>query len=593
MNDDRIKMTELYRIHFGYSTSKRYPQAVELCKLAHQHETRGAGEDIWHIASFTDSQIDLMAALYKLLVGKSALSPCFMSIPRPKIYGADILSLITYCRKDGRYDYTYASQKHKERIHLAAEKLKSETGKSFQDLARFLEDNYWEPLRKDISTVEQRLKCEEYIGFPDSATGNLVMAARKPKEYIAQYQEVQGLISRGKYKEAVQRYYDILGDRFYGELHGELIYLKRLAIIPLIGRDLLYFRSEASRDELISTNLTEYVNCIDEALTQSAKMGRKSPLHILLEYAPTMEKMIEDRECDWNRGVYLWGGEFRMNSSRVTLNNFSTKYDACPEGRLFDRYPDQVQHCSIIEYPPDTKYLGLWTTYSPSCYRSEILDKGLHLNGIEAYRHKSWKRGKREPGFSTVTSVDEIEKSDYGTNGINYTGCSHKIGGQEFHEIDLLRRNVDRAKYFGNPFIEFVEEILREAENLLRDKHGIPKIGEGWVSEMKLYDLIKAVFPEVQHHATPAWLKPQHLDVFVPSRKLAFEYQGKQHLEAVDFFGGRESFENTVSRDRLKAQKCKAKGVILIQWLYTEPIDQPTLMEKLRQVGVRHFPYDA
>jgi len=578
-------MTELHRIHFGYSGSKRYPQAVELCKLAHRHEIRGEGEDIWHIVSFTDSQIDLMAALYKLLVGKSAFSPCFMSIPRPKIYGADILSLIIYCRKDGQYDYFYDSQKHKERIRLAAERLKTETGKSLQDLARVLEDNYWELARKDIAEVEQRIIHEGYIDFQD-ASGGLVKATKKPKEYIAHYQEVRDLISGGKYEEALQKYYAILGDRFYDELTGELIYLKRLASIPLTGRDLLYFRSESSRDEFIASNLVEYVSCIDEILGQLQGMGRKSPLHILLEYAPTMEKMIEDREYDWNRGVYLWGGEFRMNSSPVTLNDFSTKYDACPEGRLFDRYPDQVQHCRIIEYPPDTKYVGLWTTYSPSCYQTEILDKGLHLNGIEAYRHKSWKRGKREPDFIAVTSISEIEKSDYGSDDIRYTGRSHRISEQEFYEIDLLRKDADRAKYVGNPFMELVEEILREAENLLRDKHGIPRIGEGWVSEMELYDLIKTVFPEVRHHATPEWLKPQHLDVFVPSRKLAFEYQGKQHLEPVDFFGGQESFENTVNRDRLKAQKCRAKGVILIQWLYTEPIDQTTLMEKLRQVGV-------
>ena len=579
-------MAELYRIHFGYSGSKRYPQAVELCKLAYRHEVWGEGEDLWHIVSFTDSQIDLMAALYKLLVGKSAFSPCFMNIPRPKIYGADILSLITCCRKDGQYDYLYASQKHKERIRLAAERLRTETGESFQDLARILEDNYWEPLRKDISAVEQRIIYEGYIGFRDSATGDLVKASREPREYITEYQEVRELISRSKYEEAVQRYYDILGDRFYGELHGELIYLKRLAKTPLTGRDLLYFRSASSRDEIISTNLAEYAGCINEALAQLEKMGRKSPLDVLVEYAPTMEKMMEDREYDWNKGVYLWGGEFRMNSSPITLNNFSTKYDDCPEGRLFDRYPDEVQHCRIIEYPPDTKYLGLWTIYPSSYYQTEILDNGLHLNGIEAYRHKSWRRGKREPDFLSVTSIDEIEKSDYGTDGIQYTGRVHRISGQEFYEIDLLRKNVDRAAYIGNPFIELVEEVLREAENILRDKHGLPRIGEGWVSEMQLYNLVKTVFAEVQHHATPEWIKPQHLDVYVPPKKLAFEYQGQQHFEPVEFFGGQESFESTVERDRLKAHKCKAKGVILIQWLYTEPIEQRTLMEKLRQVGV-------
>ena len=140
-------MAELYRIHFGYSASKRYPQAVELSNLAYLHETRGEGEDIWHIVSFTDSQIDLMAALFKLIVGEPAFSSCFLSIPRPRIYGADILSLIVYCRKDGQYDYKYDSTKHKEQTRLAAERLKSETGKGSQDLAKFLEEEYWEPLK--------------------------------------------------------------------------------------------------------------------------------------------------------------------------------------------------------------------------------------------------------------------------------------------------------------------------------------------------------------------------------------------------------------------------------------------------------------
>ncbi len=449
MSEDRIKMTELYRIHFGFSRSRWYPQAVELSKLAHRYETRGEGEDIWHIASFTDSQIDLMAALYKLLVGKSAFSPCFMNISRPKIYGADILSLIICCRKGGQYDYAYASQRNKERIRLAAGRLKTETGKSLQDLARVLEDNYWEPARKDIAEVEQRIIHKGYIDFQD-ASGGLVKATKKPKEHIAHYQEVRELILRSKYEEAVKRYYDILGDSFYGELHGELIYLKRLASIPLTGRDLLYFRSETSRDEFITSNLVEYVSCIDEILGQLQGMGRKSLLDILLEYAPTMETMIEQRKQDWHKGVYLRNGKFKRDSTPVNLDSFSIQFDACPWGRLFDRYPDQVHHCRIIEYPLDTKYVRLWTTYSPSCYQTEILDKGLHLNGIEAYRHKSWKRGKREPGFSTLTSIYETEKSNSGTKGINYTGCSHKIGRQEFYATNLLRTNVNREEYNGN-----------------------------------------------------------------------------------------------------------------------------------------------
>jgi len=578
-----MKMTELYRIHFGYSRSKRYPQAVELAQLAYQHHILGEGDDIWHVVTITEDQIYLMASLYI----------CAKSLGFPRIYGAKIQSVHRYCSSGGTYNYAYDSKVYKERVRAAVEKLQKETGKSLEDLAVYLREKYLNPISKDMAQVQDRLKRDSLIDYIDPVAREWVRARTKPEEPITIYRQIREYISGKRYADAIDAYYAYAGNRYYTELTGELIYLKRLAKVPLSGRDLLYFRSESSRDGLVSLNLNEYVDCINEALTQLEKMGRKSPLHILLEYAPTMEKMIEDREYDWNGGVYFWGGEFKRNSSSVTLNSFSTKYDACPEGRLFDRYPDQVQHCRIIEYPPDKNYLGLWTTYSPSYHQTEILDKRLNLRGIEAYRHKSWRRGKREPDFSTVISMDTIEKADYGTNGIRYTGRSHTIGEQEFYEIDLIRRNVDRPVDIGNPFIELVEEVLREAENILRDKHGLPRIGEGWVSEMQLYNLVKTVFAEVQHHATPEWLKPQHLDVYVPSKKLAFEYQGQQHFEPIEYFGGQESLENTANRDRLKAQKCKAKRVILIPWLYTEPIDQATLMEKLRQVGVRQFSYDA
>jgi len=564
-------MTELYKIHFCFSKSKRYPQAVELSRFAHQHEIRGEGEDMWHIVSFTDEQNDLMASLYKTA----------KNLPRPKVYGTDVLTLILYCR-NGHYDYTYASKAYKDRVRSTAERLKAETGKTFQELVDFLKENYWKPWQEDMLKVNEKLQKEGYLDYFDPASGNLIKAKKRPKEYIAQYQEIRELVAQGKYEEGVQKYYDTLGDKFYGGLHNELIYLKRLANIPLKGRDLLYFRSESSRNELINSNLSEYCSCINAVLEQYRKAGLKLPLDIIIENAPTMEELIEQRKQDWHLGVYLWNGEFKRDNTPVTIDSFSAQYDKCPEGRLFDRYPDQIQHCRVIEAPEDPEYVGLWTTYPPSYYQKQILDKGFHINGIEVYRHILWKRRKKEPDFTTVTSLSEIQKSDYGTNNIRYTGRSHKISGKEFYEIDLLRNNPDLAEDLGNLFKEIVEEILREAENLLRENHGLPRIGEGWISEMQLYNLVKNAFPEAQHHVTPEWLRPQHLDVFVPSKKLAFEYQGKQHFEPIDFFGGEESFERQKKLDRRKLQKCKSNGVLLIYWQYDEPINQQVLAEKLR-----------
>ena len=575
-------MSDLYKIHFGFSKSKRYPQAVELAKLAYKYEIRREGEDVWHIVTFTNEQIDLMASFYKIAGGLS----------HPKIYGADVLSLILYFREG--YEYSYDSNAKKNRIRKAAKRLQTETKKTPQELARYLDDKYWQEYQQDMARVNEKLANEGYFDSFNHTTMRFIKATKRPKEALPEYQEIRELIKNGKYEEAVNKYYNTLGDKFYGELHNELIYLKRLAKIPLTGKDLLYFRGESSRNELINSNLSEYCSCIDKALEQYKEAVFKLPLDILVDNTPTMEELIEQRKHDWHQGVYLWNGKYQRDNTPVTIDSFSAQYDKTLEGRLFDKYPDQVQYCRTIEASEDKEYRGLWTTYSPLYYQRRILDKGLHLNGIEAYKHNLWRWDKREPDFTTVKIMSEIKKSDYGTKGIRYTGRSHKINGKIFFEIDLIRNNmsgnnfcIDGAEERENPFSELVEEILREAENLLRENHKLPRIGEGWLSEMQLYNLIKAILPEAEHHATPEWLKPLHLDIFVPSKKLAFEYQGKQHFEPIDFFGGEESFQYTQKRDQRKRLKCRSEGVTLVEWRYDEPINSEVLEAKLKTMFSR------
>ncbi|MFJ5623995.1 hypothetical protein ACIQD3_14970 [Peribacillus loiseleuriae] len=44
----------------------------------------------------------------------------------------------------------------------------------------------------------------------------------------------------------------------------------------------------------------------------------------------------------------------------------------------------------------------------------------------------------------------------------------------------------------------------------------------------------------------------QSLDIYVPSQKTGFEYQGIQHFEPAAFFGGEEAFKHRVYLDELK-----------------------------------------
>jgi hypothetical protein len=108
--------------------------------------------------------------------------------------------------------------------------------------------------------------------------------------------------------------------------------------------------------------------------------------------------------------------------------------------------------------------------------------------------------------------------------------------------------------------------ILKKAEDIYREEIGMPKIGEGWISETELYYKIKDRFTtfEVIHHASPEWLGRQHLDIYFPQLNIGIEYQGLQHYEPVDFFGGAEAFEKNKERDERKRKLCLENNCHLI-----------------------------
>jgi hypothetical protein len=586
-------MAETFRIHFGYSKkSKYYTQAIEIANLAYKHECIGVGEDTWHIVTFTDDQADLMAYMYSIAV----------KLPSPKLCGVEIYRIVLYCKTGGRINHHYTSNAIAKRIQKAVHSIEQETGKTAEELSDYLYAKYVDPRAKDMARARDKLISERRIDYIDPKTQTWVRSVSKPREPVTRIQNIRDLIAGGHYVSAVDTYYAMLGDRPYGEYTRELIYLKRLGNVPLAGRDLVFFRSESSRGDLVDTNLSEYVFCIDTVLSRCATEGRSIPLQVIYQNAPTLQQVI-DRHNKEHRGHILRGDSVEMGDPPMTAESLSTVFDACPEGRLFDRYPDQIRYCRYYECNEELRFEHAWATFSPAFLQSQVYDAGLTISWIEVYRHKEWRDVGRHskprqlqlrPDFTTLHSLSQLKSTlcamhDYPSDWTAryrfplahfvYSGRRHTIEGKDFYELSVLRYTP--GAYLGNPFIELVDDVLREAENMLRDRHGLPRIGEGWVSETKLFKLVQSIFPDAQPHAMPDWLMPQHLDVYIASKRLAFEYQGRQHFEPVSYFGGDSAFEATLERDKLKVKKCKANGITLIHWDYDEPITLETLTSKL------------
>jgi hypothetical protein len=116
------------------------------------------------------------------------------------------------------------------------------------------------------------------------------------------------------------------------------------------------------------------------------------------------------------------------------------------------------------------------------------------------------------------------------------------------------------------------KHLIQSAYSWL-EKEWSNEIGiSSWVSENKMYQMIKKIFKskDVIQHAQPIWLAPQHLDVFIPELSIAFEYQGKQHYEPVNIFGGEGGLKRTIERDIKKKKVCESCGIKLFYIRYDD-----------------------
>ena len=174
-------------------------------------------------------------------------------------------------------------------------------------------------------------------------------------------------------------------------------------------------------------------------------------------------------------------------------------------------------------------------------------------NPLKAYPEEHYKKffiskgsHKAEDRYNFYKSIDKDQKRQYKFNILENGAFPHLI---EKSILDYLR----------NTFIE--------SENIFRVENGISKIGEGsrWKTEKELFDLIKTEFSDlnVVYQASPDWLGRQSFDVYIPEKNIALEYQGQQHYEPIDFFGGDEGLKKTKERDFKKQSLSKENDCLL------------------------------
>ncbi len=240
--------------------------------------------------------------------------------------------------------------------------------------------------------------------------------------------------------------------------------------------------------------------------------------------------------------------------------------------------PEKINHIDNVILSLKHKLgLPLRGTDLVSMYR--VTPRKLVLDNLEYIIE--WFNGLIEE-FEEKNDVDLLSLvTEFAFKENSYT---YLFSGAPFHE----KINLDSFNYLElGDFKIVLNEWFKDAENQLRKEKGLPKIGEGWISETILYNIISKIFSEmgydVIHHSYPAFLDRQELDIHVPHLKLGIEYMGIQHYEPIEFFGGQAGFKKTKARDEKKRKICKKFGVEVIDFKYDEPIDEDYVRSKLEK----------
>jgi hypothetical protein len=155
---------------------------------------------------------------------------------------------------------------------------------------------------------------------------------------------------------------------------------------------------------------------------------------------------------------------------------------------------------------------------------------------------------------------EQLRRKVYGRETSDDEGAHHL---SDLGELQKKSRQAHRS-------------LEKKIENLVREEFGLRKVGERWVSETILYQIVTRLFPEeeIYRHYRPDWLEGLELDIYIPGLRLAFEYQGQQHYHPIEAWGGQEALNRLQERDAHKAKLCKQVGVKLVTVDYTEPLTE-------------------
>lgn len=173
-----------------------------------------------------------------------------------------------------------------------------------------------------------------------------------------------------------------------------------------------------------------------------------------------------------------------------------------------------------------------------------------------------------------------LQRPDNHLSGSGCTYCNYKVSGDDFINRSKIihsgKYNYDKCKFIGvNNMItincKLHGDFTQRASSHLSGS-GCPICRESKGEKIIRNYLIDKKIEFVKEKKFLDFNKYIEFDFYLPNYNLCIEYDGIQHFEPIDFFGGKERFLATQKTDIMKNKYCESKKINILRISYLDDI---------------------
>lgn len=168
---------------------------------------------------------------------------------------------------------------------------------------------------------------------------------------------------------------------------------------------------------------------------------------------------------------------------------------------------------------------------------------------------------------------------------LNGRGCSKCAGNYKYKSSELL--DIYNSMYVGytydfNGYKNIKSRILvkcskhsqfETSAELLLNGYGCSSCGKKSIGEEKISEILdknNIAYIKQKSFDGCVFKNKMQFDFFIPELNTCIEYDGRQHFEPIEYFGGVYSLEKQIIKDNIKDNFCKNNDIKLIRIPYYE-----------------------